>query len=153
MLRLYYAQRRRGGDNPHGVSSISIGDIYYFQDGVRPLGNDQFRYRSPIRKNPWIVVAFLNRKYYPAVRGGRPVIYMRGGVRILVRSLRDGRYWVVGAWFVHCHEELGLDGEPGKVLPIPVLPGRELVPAVPMKRKAKTKAIRLTVGAYHHTSH
>ena len=32
MLRQYYAQRCRGGDNPLRVGVIAVGSIYYLQD-------------------------------------------------------------------------------------------------------------------------
>lgn len=151
MLRMYYAQRRRGGHNPHGVSSISLGSIFYFQDNVRPMGGDPFQYRSPVRKNPWIVVAFLNREYFLCIKGAPPITYLAGGHSILIRSLRDGRYKTVGEWCVHACEELDLDGEAGRMLSIPVLPGREYVPAPakPASKKREPKQ-RMVIAAYIH---
>ena len=32
MIRQYYAQRARGGDNPLCVGVITVGSIYYIQD-------------------------------------------------------------------------------------------------------------------------
>ena len=120
MLRLYNAQRRRGGCNPHGVSSINLGDIYYLQDGVRPMG-DPFRYRSPIRREPWMVVGFTNREYFPCSPFRPHTTYLAGQGYVLVKSLRDGRLKRVGEWFILWHEDRGFTKEWGKAPAIPVL--------------------------------
>ena len=55
--RQYHAQRRQGGNNPLGTGVIAVGTIFYLQDE----GWWRDRYRgAPIRRNPWIVDAFLN---------------------------------------------------------------------------------------------
>lgn len=70
------------------IGTVKIGTIIYPQDNWRAM---QYLPRREYCKNPWMVVAWLNREYYPAVRGGRPVTYMLGGHLAVIRSLRDGR--------------------------------------------------------------
>ncbi len=37
MIRQYYAQRARGGDNPLRVGTVAAGEIFYLQDEGAPL--------------------------------------------------------------------------------------------------------------------
>lgn len=77
------------------IGTIPVGTILYIQDGVRPMRG----FTQPtIMREPWEVIAWLNREYHPAVRGGRPTTYMTGGHLALVRSLRTGRITNVADW-------------------------------------------------------
>lgn len=87
MNRQYYAPRRRGGQNPHGVGTVPIGTIVYLQNTGLRIG----RNGSPVCVVPWIVEAWLPREYHPAVRGRPSSVYIRGGHLAIVRSLRDRR--------------------------------------------------------------
>lgn len=128
MLRLYGAQRRRGGPNPYGVSPINLGDVLYLQDRVD-------RYGGPVFRNPWMVVGFLNRQYHPAVKGAPPVVYLRGDGGVIVRSLRDGREQVVGAHACNVADDEGWVKEWGEPLPVPLPIGyAEAVPWFKAKR-------------------
>lgn len=126
MLRMYKAQTRRGGYNPHGVSPLSIGDTFYFQDCARPLSGMPI-FAPAIRRNPWIVIAFLNREYHNY--GGNS--FMTGGDCAIVRSLRDGRTKIVASWFLNWHRDHDFQTMEGKQLPIPICPGYEFIPAPP----------------------
>ena len=136
MLRMYHSQRRRGGCNPHGVSPINIGDIYYLQDGVKPFG-DPFRYRSPIRREPWMVVGFTNREYYPCSPFRPHTTYLAGPGNVVVKSLRDGRVKRVGEWFILWHEDHGFTKEWGAAPAIPVLAAYRPVPQQISKERIK----------------
>jgi len=111
MLQQYCAQRFRPSyplvEVKHGrqrffepdprekrIGTISVGTIVYIQDNVRPFSFP----RWPIRCNPWIVRAWRNREYYPAVAGAPRTTYMAGGHLAVVQSLRDGRIQDVADW-------------------------------------------------------
>lgn len=83
------------------IGTIPIGTIAYIQDDHRPIGATMQTARLTPRRmharNPWVVVAWLNREYYPAVHG-KGVVYMRGGHLAVVKSLRDGRTKTVADW-------------------------------------------------------
>lgn len=84
------------------VGTIPIGTIVYLQDRY------DFRYRSPVLRNPWMVVAWLNRQYFPCSKGKPPVTYLRGGHLALVKSLRTGEERTVSDhWLLKC-EDMGL---------------------------------------------
>lgn len=110
MIRQYYAQRRKGGNNPKGIGTIDVGTIFYLQDGVRPLGGRN-RHARIIRRNPWIVVAWHNRKYHPAVKDYDHTTFLAGGHLATVRSLRDGREQQVADWFLRWHLDNGFELE------------------------------------------
>jgi hypothetical protein len=91
MLRQYYAQRCRGGDNPLRVGVIAVGSIYYLQD--QAFFHDRYGGRAVCR-TPWIVEAFLNGTMAAARRnrdtGRWEDAYTIGRSDMaLVRSLRD----------------------------------------------------------------
>lgn len=122
MIKQYHAQRfqpsypmkkqeRRGcktcylDPRDKRVGTIPVGTILYLQDGVRPFSG--FR-KKPIRRNPWIVEAWLNREYFPAAQGAPSVRYLSGGHLAIVRSLRDGRTQTVADWLLLACSDAGL---------------------------------------------
>jgi hypothetical protein len=114
MMRQYHAQRARGGPNPLRVGIISIGSIYYIQD--RGIWHDRFG-PAPIRRNPWIVEAFLNgicaaSRYDAESRQWQDVYISRRSDLAVVRSLRDGRRTTVAVHILAAHDDLGLAREP-----------------------------------------
>jgi hypothetical protein len=110
MIRQYYAQRCRGGDNPLRVGVIPSGAIFYIQDeGWR---RDGFR-GAPICRNPWIVEGYLNDVLCAARRnrdtGRWEDAYIAGRSDMAtVRSLRDGRRHHVAVRILILHEDEGL---------------------------------------------
>lgn len=102
----------RDMDAKYRVGTIRVGQVFYIQDDHRPIGGGctalRYRWRDCCR-NPWQVIAWSNREYYPAVKGASPVTYMRGGHLATVRSLRDGRVKQVADWILLQCEELGLE--------------------------------------------
>ena len=110
MIRQYNAQRRQGGNNPLGIGVIAIGTIFYVQDE----GWWRDRYRgAPIRRNPWIVDAFLNGTMGAARRnratGLWEGLYLAGRSDMaVVRSLRDGRRRQVAIRTLILHQDHGL---------------------------------------------
>lgn len=85
---------------------VPIGTIAYIQDGHRPFGFG--RYHSVVCREPWIVVAYLNREYHPCSTNRPATTYMRGGHLYIVRSLRSGRTTTVADWILCQCEEMGL---------------------------------------------
>lgn len=83
MLNQYRAQRRLGGNNPHGIGTVPVGTIAYVQFNGR---------------NPWIIEAWMNREYFPCVKGAPEVTYMLGGHLALCRSLRNGERRLFADW-------------------------------------------------------
>jgi hypothetical protein len=61
-------------------------------------------------RNPWIVVAWLNREYAAArkVDGRYISTFCRGGHLAIVQSLRDGRTATVADWILLQCEDSGL---------------------------------------------
>ena len=110
MIRQYHAQRRQGGNNPLGIGVIAIGTIFYVQDE----GWWRDRYRgAPIRRNPWIVDAFLNGTMGAARRnhatGLWEDLYLAGRSDMaVVQSLRDGRRRQVAIRTLILHQDHGL---------------------------------------------
>jgi hypothetical protein len=110
MIRPYHAQRRQGGNNPLGIGVIAVGTIVYLQDE----GWWRDRYRgAPIRRNPWIVDAFLNGTMGAARRnrttGLWEDLYLAGRSDMaVVRSLRDGRRRQVAIRTLILHRDHGL---------------------------------------------
>ena len=122
MLRQYYAQRCRGGDNPLRVGIIAVGSIYYLQD--REFFHDRCGGRA-ICRTPWIVEAFLNGTMGAARRnrnaGLWEDVYTIGRSDMaLVRSLRDrSRLQEVAARMLIVHDDLGLWREPTQYPTLP----------------------------------
>lgn len=123
MIRQYFAQRCRGGDNPLRVGVIPAGAIFYLQPEW--WWRDRFR-GNPICRNPVIVEAFLNGILAAARRNsetGRWEDRFLAGRSdtAIVRSLRDGRRAVVAVRSLILHEEQGLRGDPTTYPDLPVL--------------------------------
>lgn len=78
------------------MGTVPVGTILYIQDGVRPFSPIQW----PIRRNPWIVRAWLNREYFPCVKGAPEVKMLAGGHLAEVESLRDGRRQLIADWIL-----------------------------------------------------
>ena len=111
MIRQYWAQSCRGGDNLLRVGVIAVGSIYYLQD------EDFFRSRFGGRatcRTPWIVEGFLNGTMGAARRncetGKWEATYLSGRSDMaVVRSLRDRRRAKhVAVRMLRVHEDLGL---------------------------------------------
>ena len=114
MIRHYYAQRCRGGDNPLRVGVIPSGAVFYLQDEC--WWRDRFR-GAPICRNPWIVEGFLNGVLCAARRnrdtGRWEDVSMAGRSDMaIVRSLRDGRRRQVAVRALILHEDEGLRRDP-----------------------------------------
>lgn len=90
MIRQYHHASRKP------VKDISIGDIIYIQDGIRPL-TARPSWAPVIRRNPWIVEGWENRRY---ARPGREDSYLVGGHTAVVRSLRTGKRITVADWIL-----------------------------------------------------
>ena len=136
MIRQYYAQRRRGGDNPLGVGVIAAGTIFYLQ----PEWWWRDRYRgTPTRRDPHIVEAFLNGTMGAARRNRDTGLwedaYLAGRSDMAVlRSLRDGRRSCVAVRTLILHEDHGLVRQPSLY---PTLPDKRLWRATrPHRRQA-----------------
>jgi hypothetical protein len=130
MIRQYFAQRRQGGDNPKGVGVIAVGSIYYLQDDA--YWRDRFR-GSPVNRNPWIVLAFLNGVVAASRRSltkrGWEDVYVSGRSDFaLVRSLRDGRIRKVAVHALILHDDLGMFKEPTEYPSLPRFFGRNPPP-------------------------
>ena len=114
MIRQYYAQRSRAGDNPLRVGVIPTGAIFYLQEDG--WWRDRFR-GAPSCRNPWIVEGFLNGLLCAARRnrdtGQWDDVYMaRRSDMAVVRSLRDGRRRQVAVRILVLHEDEGLRRDP-----------------------------------------
>jgi hypothetical protein len=114
MIRQYFAQRSKGGDNPLRVGTIAIGSIYYLQDDG--WWRDRFR-GAPLCRNPWIVEAYLNGILGAARRdpatGHWMSLYIAGRSDMaLVRSLRDGRRRHVAVHLLQAHDDEAICCEP-----------------------------------------
>jgi hypothetical protein len=124
MIRQYYAQRCRGGDNPLRVGVIPTGAIFYLQDE----GWWRDRYGStPICRDPWIVEGFFNGVLCAARRnndtGRWEDVFMSGRSDMaLVRSLRDGRRRRVAIRTLILHEDEGLRRDPSTYPDLPRMP-------------------------------
>lgn len=99
MTNQYYAQRAKGGCNPHRIGTIAVGTILYIQDRYH-------RWVAPVCRNPWIVEAWLPREYSEI---GRPNTFCRGGHLAVVRSLRNGERKIVGDCHLLAAVEAGLE--------------------------------------------
>lgn len=123
MIRQYFAQRCRGGDNPLRVGVIPIGAIFYLQPDW--WWRDRFR-GNTICRNPVIVEGFLNGILAAARRNpetGRWEDRFLAGRSdtAVVRSLRDGSRAVVAVRSLILHEEHGLRADPMTYPDLPVL--------------------------------
>jgi hypothetical protein len=130
MLRQYYAQRCRGGDNPLRVGVIAVGSIYYLQD--QGFFHDRYGGRAVCR-TPWIVEAFLNGTMAAARRnrdtGRWEDVYTIGRSDMaLVRSLRDrSRVQEVAVRTLIVHDDLCLWKEPTHYPTLPNTSRHQLV--------------------------
>ena len=111
MMRQYFARRRRGGTNPLGVGVIAVGGIYYVQDAA--YFRDRHACCRAVRKEPWIVEAFLNAMLHASWcdrdGGSWESTYVSGRCDLaVVRSLRDGRRRTVAVHLLLLHDDLGL---------------------------------------------
>ena len=110
MLRQYFAQRCRGGDNPLRIGTIAIGAIYYIQ----PDHWRRERYRgAPTCREPWMVDAFFNGTVEAAYRDPETrewrSLYIRGRSDFaLIRSLRSGRKQRIAVRTLQLHDDEGL---------------------------------------------
>jgi hypothetical protein len=121
MIRQYYAQRSRGGDNPLRVGIIPTGAIFYLQ--AEGWWRDRFR-GAPICRNPWIVEGFLNGVLCAARRNRdadrwEDVYMARRSDMAIVRSLRDGRRRHVAIRTLIHHEDEGLRRDPATYPDLP----------------------------------
>lgn len=91
------------------VGTIPVGTIVYLQDGMRPFGVS--RWFSPVFRNPWQVIAWTNREYFPCVQSKPAKTYMAGGHLAVVRSLRDGRTQTVADWLILACIDAGWEKE------------------------------------------
>ena len=64
------------------LGTVPVGTIVYIHE--RP-------HTQPKVNTPWIVMAWLNREYHPAVKGVHGTVYMAGGHLAVVKSLRTGQ--------------------------------------------------------------
>jgi len=115
VIRQYYAQRARGGDNPLRVGTVAAGEIFYLQDE----GFFRDRYGgTAVCRTPWQVLGFLNGTMGAARRNrdtGRWEDAYRSGRSdmALVRSLRDSRIVrQVAVRILVLHDDLGLAKQP-----------------------------------------
>ena len=110
MMRQYYAQRCRGGNNPLRVGVLAVGAVFYIQDEnyVRSRHGE-----AAICRAPWIIEAFLNGMMHATRRdpgtGAWQSSYWSGrSDTAVVRSLRDGRRRTVAVHLLQLHEDRGL---------------------------------------------
>ncbi len=124
MIRQYYAQRARGGDNPLRVGVVAVGSLFYLQD------NGFFRDRyggTAVCRTPWQVLGFLNGTMGAARRNRDTGLWedaYRSGRSdmALVRSLRDRRQVrQVSVHLLIVHDDLGLWKEPTRTPSLPDL--------------------------------
>jgi hypothetical protein len=126
MFRQYYAQRfrpmypsipRQVGSTivyepdrrDRRIGTIPVGTILYIQDGVRPLRGLT---RDVIRREPWIVEAWLPRDYskWNSTTRSFKTVRIAGGHLAIVRSLRDRkRVETVADWIMLACLDAGLE--------------------------------------------
>ena len=121
MIRQYYAQRCRGGDNPLRVGVIPAGANFYLQDDG--WWRDRFR-GAPTCRNQWIVEGFLNGLMCAARRnrdtGRWENVYISGRSDMaIVRSLRDGNRRQVAVRTLILHENEGFRRDPATYPDLP----------------------------------
>jgi len=125
MIRQYYAQRARGGDNPLRVGVIAAGSIFYLQD--QAFFRDCYG-GTAVCRAPWQVEAFCNGTMAAARRNRHTGLWedlFRSGRSdmAVVRSLRDRR--ITRRVSVHTlivHDDLGLWKQPTSSPSLPDLP-------------------------------
>jgi hypothetical protein len=105
MIHQYHAQRFHRLPTGRCVGTVPVGTILYIQDGIRPFAP----IRWPIKREPWIVTAWLNREYFPGVKGAPRVKMLASGHLAEVRSLRDGRQKLVADWILLRCLDAGLE--------------------------------------------
>ncbi len=148
MIRQYYAQRARGGDNPLRVGTVAAGSIFYLQDE----GFFRDRYGgTAICRTPWQVLGFLNGTMGAARRnrdtGLWESTYLSGrSDTALVRSLRDSRIVrQVAVRTLVLHDDLGLVKQPTgyptlpdvrRFRPARFAPADAVAPPTPRQRRA-----------------
>ena len=122
MIRQYYAQRARGGDNPLRVGTVAAGSIFYLQDE----GFFRDRYGgTAVGRTPWQVLGFLNGTIGAARRnrdtGHWEDAYLSGRSDMaLVRSLRDSRIVrQVAVRTLVLYDDLGLARQPTRYPTLP----------------------------------
>lgn len=107
MIRQYFAPRYRtvqllysGRVVAKQVGTIPVGTILYIQDQVRPLQP----LASRLRREPWMVEAWIPRDYERLVNGKWQTFRIAGGHLARVRSLRDRRRvrWVADWILLQC---------------------------------------------------
>jgi hypothetical protein len=134
MIRQYYAQRARGGQNPLRVGVIPAGAIFYIQ----PDSWWRNRYPGhPTCRDPWIVESFLNgvlaaARRNPSTGQWEDLTMARRSDTAVLRSLRDGRRYRVAVRILILHEEEGLRRDDLTYLDLPDLSAR----ATPVMRRA-----------------
>ena len=115
MIRQYYAQRARSGDNPLRVGVVAVGSLLYLQDDG--FFRDRFG-GTAVCRTPWQVLGFLNGTMGAARRnrdtGRWEDTYLSGRSDMaLVRSLRDSRIVrQVAVRTLVLHDDLGLAKQP-----------------------------------------
>ena len=87
------------------VGVIPVGTIVWLQDNIRPFRGIEY----PVRRDPWILTAWMNREYYPCVAGAPPVEYLSGGHLAIMKSLRNGREHQVSDWIIEKCIDAGLE--------------------------------------------
>ena len=112
MLRQYNGPSYKGGFNPLYVGTIPIGAVFYLQDP-----HVLRRGEAAIRRNPWMVIAWLPRRIeaWGRDKNGNWTIptYVASNMdEALVQSLRDGRITRIRYHVLKLHEELGLYRDP-----------------------------------------
>ena len=126
MLRHYFAQRCRGGDNPLRIGTIAIGSIYYIQPDH--WWRERFRGKAECRE-PWMVEAFFNgtieaARRDPETREWRSLYITGRSDFALIRSLRTGRRERIAVRILQLHDDEALcAGSPH----YPALPPEALV--------------------------
>lgn len=113
MMRQYDAQRFRACPSEglpwlagRRVGMIPVGTILYIQDGIRPLRPLE----RVMRREPWIVEAWIPRDYPKLGSGGWRTVRIAGGHLAQVRSLRDRRrVQLVADWVLLRSIDAGLE--------------------------------------------
>lgn len=82
--------------------TLRVGDTYYVQDGMRPMGWPG-RFANIVRRNPWQIVAF-----HADVQEctGQPRRYAE---QATIKSLRDGREKRVALWLLKMCEQMDIE--------------------------------------------
>jgi hypothetical protein len=105
MLHQFNPQRFRAWCGKR-IGTIPVGTIVYLQDGVRPFRGLA---QPVIRRNPWMVEAWLNRDYQRQISGKWTTMKAVGGHLAMVRSLRDGRKQLIADWILLACVDAGLE--------------------------------------------